>query len=255
MSASLAARTALVTGASRGIGAASARALAAAGASVIVNGRHADTLDEVARDIEKAGGTVRVVVYDMQDVDGIPEFVAGLGPVDVLLNNAATQQRRVPLLEPDQEYFDATLRVNLLAPLALIREVGRGMVQRGRGSIVNISSLAAKQAYPGLAHYCIVKSAIESLTRVVALEFGPHGVRCNAIAPGFIDTAHSGAVNSNRAGTLARIPLGRAGEPEDIARVVVHLASDDSAYVNGTVITVDGGSTAGMLTAFSPSAS
>jgi NAD(P)-dependent dehydrogenase (short-subunit alcohol dehydrogenase family) len=242
------ARCALVTGASRGIGAGIARCLAEAGYDLIICGRDASTLAAVAEPIRRRGGAVRTEEVDLTVRSQVLQLAERCAGVSVLVNNAGTDQMLVPFLEANDEYWQRVLEVDLWVPYVLMREVGKHMARRGQGSIINITSTAGTiWPLPGLAHYAAAKAALEAVTKVAAMELGRMGVRCNAIAPGFIETQHSGAVltESLRTQVLNAIPLRRVGTPDEIGAMAVFLASDKASYITGQQFVVDGGSVSG----------
>ncbi|MHA0285585.1 SDR family NAD(P)-dependent oxidoreductase [Mycobacterium sp. C3-094] len=231
-------RRALVTGGTAGIGLACARSLADAGAEVIVTGRDVDRSRSAA-----AHPNIRFVSADMADLTAVSE-VAGAGDVDVLINNAAAFPGALTL-EQDVASFERTLDVNIRGLYFLTAGVVDGMVQRGHGSIVNISSMVAAKGVPAASTYSATKAAVESLTRTWAVEFGRFGVRVNAVAPGPTRTegvaAEWGEVNEELGRAL---PLGRTGRPEEIAQAVLFLASDRASFITGAILRVDGGGSA-----------
>jgi gluconate 5-dehydrogenase/3-oxoacyl-[acyl-carrier protein] reductase len=240
---SLDGRTALVTGASRGIGAATARALDAAGARVAIVGRDTDALATVAKDLHDPV----VIVADLAD-PAAPAAVAAqaddqLSPIDVLVNNAATAAR-LPAVETDAALVDHLMAVNVRAPLLLIAALVPAMVERGRGSIINLSSVSGLVGTPRRAAYAASKGALDAATRSLAMELGPQGIRVNAVAPGVVDTAlwaKNKVIPGVVEGIEAQTPLRRWATPEDIADVVVFLATDAARFVTGETISVDGG--------------
>lgn len=237
-------RTALVTGASRGIGAATARALDEAGARVALVARSVTSLEEVA-------GTLAhdpvVIVADLAE-DGSASEIAGaaldaLGQVDVLVNNAAAAAR-LPSTDLDAATVDLLLAVNVRNLLLLTTAVLPGMVARGRGAIVNVSSVSGLTGTPRRAAYAATKGAVDAMTRSLAMEFGPQGIRVNAVAPGVIDTdlwSRNKAVPGVVETVTAQVPLRRWGTPAEVADVIVFLASDAARYVTAQTISVDGG--------------
>src|SRR5205823_9997968 len=226
---SLDGRTALVTGASRGIGAATARALDRAGARVALTARSGDDLERTARELTH---NPVVAVADMRDADApaalATQVLEALGHVDILVNNAAAAAR-LPTVDTDALLIDDLLAVNVRAPLLLIAALVPSMVERGRGSIVNISSASALVGTPRRAAYAASKGALDAATRSLAIELGPSGIRVNSVAPGVVDTA-LWAKNKAIPGVVTTIedqtPLRRWATPEDIADVIVFLASD-----------------------------
>ena len=237
-------RTALVTGASRGIGAAIAVALDRAGARVALTARTRTDLDAVA------GGLVNVpavLVADLADpeagIDLAAAAEAALGRVDVLVNNAAVAHR-APTVGLDAGVVDRLYAVNVRTPLLLIAALLPGMIERGRGSIVNLSSVSGVVGTPNRAAYAATKGAIDAATRSLAIELGPAGIRVNSVAPGAVDTdlwAKNRAVPGVIEQIEAQTPLRRWAQPDDIADVVVFLASDASRFVTGETISADGG--------------
>ena len=241
---SLEGRAALVTGASRGIGAATARALDRAGARVALTGRSARDLDEVATEL--AHDPV-VIAGDLRDPDAPAAIafraLAELGGVDVLVNNAATAAR-LDTVDTDAALVDEMLAVNVRAPLLLIGALVPAMTERGGGSIVNLSSVSSVVGTPRRAAYAASKGALDAMTRSLAIELGPKGIRVNAVAPGVVDTA-LWAKNKAIPGVVERIeqqtPLRRWADAEDIADVIVFLASDAARMITGETISADGG--------------
>ena len=240
-------RRALVTGASSGIGLAAAAALAQAGALVTLVARRAEELDAVAQGILAVGGQAEALPLDIIDLGATARALAERGPFDVLVNSAGLA-RHSPALDTRPEDYDAALNLNLRAAYFLTREVARGLIAAGKpGSLINISSQMGHVGGPDRAVYCATKHALEGMTKAMALEWGPHGIRVNTLCPTFIRTplAEQTLANPERkAWILSKIKLGRLGEVEDIMGPVVFLASDASAMVTGTHLIVDGGWTA-----------
>jgi len=243
-------RRALVTGGSRGIGRAIALGLAREGAAVAVNYRrsHADA-ESAVREIEQMGRRAVAVQGSTASGSDVERFVAeahdSLGAIDILVNNAGIL-KRTPLLEIDEEEWDAILNVNLKGYFLVGQAVAHRMVDAGTpGTIVNVSSAGQAAAGPNLAHYCVSKAGVAMLTKQMALELAPHGIRVNAVAPGLIETDLNRADIARdefRESRLARIPLGLIGNPEDVVGAVVFLASGDEArLVTGTSLFVDAG--------------
>jgi len=235
-------RTALVTGASSGIGAASASALAAAGAALILSGRDEARLNALAERIP--GASVLPADLDQTGAAGaLVDAAEAIGPVDVLVNSAGfgLTKRSAALTDED---IDSMLVVNVRAALILAARLGEKMQGRGRGSIINLSSVVGSLGTPFQAGYAATKGAIDALTRSLAREFGPGGVRVNAIAPGLIATEMWGPRLDDetfKAQAVEHVTLRRWGRAEEIADAVVFLASDLSRYITGEVITIDGG--------------
>ncbi len=237
-------RIALVTGASRGIGAATARALDRAGARVALVARNEDDLRRIADELQHEP---LVVVADLADATApasiAAEALAVLGRVDVLVNNAAAAAR-LPTVDTDAAVIDDLLAVNVRAPLLLVAALVPAMVEAGGGSIVNLSSISGLVGTPRRAAYAASKGALDAATRSLAMELGPSGIRVNAVAPGVVDTA-LWAKNKEVPGVVetieAQTPLRRWATPEDIADVIAFLASDAARFVTGETISVDGG--------------
>jgi NAD(P)-dependent dehydrogenase (short-subunit alcohol dehydrogenase family) len=235
-------RVAIVSGGATGIGSAISRALVAEGAAVVIASRDADRGSAVARDL---GCTfVRTDLRSLDEVTRLVELVDGrFGRIDVLVNNAATTVEMGPFLTVTAEAFDAVVDVNLRGTFFLTQHVARVMVSRGRGSIINIGSNISMMAELDSSQYTASKGALNSLTLALANELGPHGVRVNTIAPGEIQVGRDPDVYLAGPGRerLSRVPLRRAGTPQDVSALAVFLASDSSNYISGTIIPVDGG--------------
>lgn len=245
----LSGRRAVVTGGAQGLGEGMARALAAAGASVVVADVKDDLGAKVGADLGEGHGFVHLDVTDDEGwAAALTAAVEQLGGLDILVNNAAARLR-APLDDVNPQTFEDHLAVNLTAQYALAREAARGMAERRYGRIIMISSIAARRGHRGAVAYIAAKGGIESLTRALACEFGPYGVTCNAIAPGAFATEINAEVLRSRQAIDAmsqRCPLGHYGEPSEIAGPCVFLASTAASYVNGHVLTVDGGFTIAM---------
>ncbi len=247
---SLAGKVAIVTGASRGIGAAIAQTYAQAGAQVVLASRKAEALTEVAEAIRAAGGAATVIAAHMGEQADITNLVrqtvATYGGVDIIVNNAATNPHFGPLLTSEESMWDKTLDVNLRGYYRLIREVVPHLAARGGGKIINMASVAGLAPQPGMALYCISKAAVVMLTETLAVELGPQNIQVNAIAPGFIKTAFSRAIWGNdaiRDAVIAQTPAGRIGSVDELTGIALYLASPASSFTTGQVIVVDGGQT------------
>jgi NAD(P)-dependent dehydrogenase (short-subunit alcohol dehydrogenase family) len=242
-------KTAIVTGASRGIGRAIAEALATQGASVVLAARKIDALEEVARGIEARGGRALARATHAGQPDQIAELLKAaidrFGQVDIAVNNAATNPYFGPLLGVEWPVWDKTFEVNVKGYFALARSVALHLLERkAPGSIINIASIVGRNAGPLQGVYAMTKAAVISMTQTMAVELGHAGIRVNAIAPGFIDTRFAAALVQSEeinAAITKRTPLGRIGKPEDIAGIAVYLASDESSFVTGSTFLIDGG--------------
>jgi gluconate 5-dehydrogenase len=241
-------RTALITGAARGIGYAIAEALAGAGANVIINGRTQKTLNEAAErlhDIERT--RIDTIVFDVTDVDAVNAAVesieSSIGPIDILVNNAGIQ-RRAPLEDFSDDDWREVMETNLDSVYYVSKAVGRCMIERRRGKIINIGSVQCELARPGIAPYTASKGAVKNLTKGMCADWARYGLQINAIAPGYFATPLNKALIEDAAfdeWLRRRTPAGRWGELEDLHGAAVFLASSASDFVNGQTIFVDGG--------------
>jgi NAD(P)-dependent dehydrogenase (short-subunit alcohol dehydrogenase family) len=240
-------RIALVTGAGRGIGRACALALAAAGAELFLVSRTASELDEVAGAIKSAGGKARPLVLDVTRSDAVRDAVGGLGRLDILINNAGLN-RPQPFLQVDEPTLDLLLGLNVRAAFLVAQAAARLMVAQGGGVIINMSSQMGHVGSDlNRTVYVMTKHAIEGLTKAMAVELAPKGVRVVSVAPTFITTPLTKPFFDDletRKWILDRIPLGRAGTVEEVANAVVFLASPAASLVTGSSLLVDGGWTA-----------
>jgi NAD(P)-dependent dehydrogenase (short-subunit alcohol dehydrogenase family) len=248
---SLEGRVALVTGAARGIGRACAIALGEAGADVALGLRDLDSMGDVADAIRALGRQVLPLQMDVTRIDQIKSAIAEahrvFGRIDILINNVGIGPPN-PATSVTEQDFDATLAVNLKGTFFVSQEVGRGMIARGLGGrIINLSSQAGFVALPTESVYCMSKAAISHLTKCLAVEWAPHGINVNAVAPTFIATPGTEKWLSDEAfrkDLLSRIPLGHVGQPSDVSGAVVFLASPAAAMITGTTVMIDGGWTA-----------
>jgi len=235
-------RTAFVTGSTRGIGLAIARALHAAGARVAIVGRDVARAQAVAAELGERAAGVACDVSDRAQVEAaLAAAEAALGPIDILVNNAGLTRDNI-LLRLTDEDWDAVVDANLRGAFFTIRAVIKGMMKRRSGRIINITSVVGLTGNKGQANYAASKAGLVGLTKSVAKEYAARGVLANCIAPGFIETDMTAALPSEaRAALLEDIALGRLGRPEDIAAAVLFLASDLASYITGQVLVVDGG--------------
>lgn len=243
-------KTAIVTGGGSGIGLAIARKFTAAGIRTIIIGRDSGKLEAAQAEL---GTLCEPVAADLSDLAQIPDVVADItrrfGPVHILVNNAGINMKK-DFLEVTDEEFNCILTTNVAAVFALSRAVVKNMVQEGGGAIVNISSMASQYGIPRVIAYTASKSAVEGMTRAMAVELSPLGVRVNCIAPGFIATAMSAKALNNdperKNKVMSRTPMGTLGDPADIGDAALFLASDAARYITGVVLPVDGGNSIGF---------
>lgn len=247
-------KVAVVTGARRGMGKADALLLAKAGAKVVVSDISQEECQQVADEIKNAGGGAIAVKCDVskkEEVDAmIKKSVEAFGRIDILVNNAGICEFK-PFLEITEEEWNKTIDINLKGYFLCAQAAAKEMAKQNSGVIINIASIAMGQVgvgFPAISHYCASKGGIVAMTEAMALELAPYNIRVNAIAPGAIDTPMAASVKDDPKtleGIMARVPLKRIGKPEEIANAVLFLASDDSSYMTGSVVVVDGGWLAG----------
>jgi NAD(P)-dependent dehydrogenase (short-subunit alcohol dehydrogenase family) len=243
-------KVAIITGGGGGIGLAIAEKFVQNNIRTVIIGRDQQKLDAAK---EQLGPLCFPACLDLNDLRSIPslveEIIARHGHIDILVNNAGINLKK-EFTEVTDEEFQQVLHTNVMAVFAFSREVARSMVQRGKGNIINISSMAAQYGIPKVIAYTASKSAIEGMTKAMAVELSPKGIRVNCIAPGFIATdmsekALNGDMERKRK-VLARTPLGKLGEPGDIGDTALFLASDAAKYLTGVVLPVDGGNSIGF---------
>ena len=246
----LSGRVALVTGSSRGIGLALARALGNAGAELIVNSRDEQALVAAADALRQEGITVHCRAFDVCDqaavAHAVDSFESDIGPIDVLVNNAGLQIRG-PMLDYDVDDFRRLIEVNLVAAFTVGKTVAGHMAKRGRGKIINVCSVMSEVGRATVAPYTATKGGLKMLTRGMCAEFGPLGIQVNALGPGYFATELTAALVADEEFSnwlVRRTPAGRWGQVDELGGAVVFLASDASSYVNGHILYVDGGMTA-----------
>ncbi len=244
---SLAGKTALITGSSRGLGRAFAEGLAAAGATVILNGTNSERLSQACKEMSDAGMKVDMSLFDVTDEAAIKaafdRFDAAGMQIDILINNAGIQFRK-PMLELDTADWQRVIDTNLTSSFMIGREASKRMVKRGHVKIVNIGSLTSELARATVAPYTVAKGGVKMLTKAMAAEWGEHGLQANAIGPGYMLTDMNAALTSNPefdAWVKARTPARRWGRPDELIGTAIYLCSDASNYVNGQIIYADGG--------------
>ncbi len=235
-------RTALVTGATGGIGGAIARALHAQGASVALSGTKSDRLDALAGELGERAHAVRCDLADRAQVEAlVPQAEAALGQVDILVNNAGLTRDNLFMRLKDEEWDDV-IAVDLTAAFRLARAAVRGMMRRRFGRIIGIASIVGVTGNAGQGNYAAAKAGMIGMSKALALEVASRGITVNCVAPGFITTAMTDALTEKqREAALARVPAGRLGVAADIAAAVVYLASAEAAYVTGQTLHVNGG--------------
>ena len=239
---SLEGRTALVTGASGGIGSATAKALAYAGARVVISGTRRERLQEVA---DVIGSNATIIPCDLSDSDAVERLVpateAAAGGIDILVNNAGITRDNLVMRMHDDEWMDV-LNVNLNAAFRLARAVSKGMMQRRYGRVISVTSVVGVTGNAGQANYAASKAALIGMTKSLALELASRGVTANCIAPGLVETDMITKLNEKQREALSlRIPARRLADPSEIAAGVVYLASDEAAYITGQTLHLNGG--------------
>jgi gluconate 5-dehydrogenase len=243
----LAGRTALVTGSSQGLGFALARGLAQAGAAVVLNGRDETKLAAAASTLRAEGARVTTAAFDVTNgaasANAVTKLEAEFAPLDILINNAGIQ-RRAPLAEMTEEQWRAVVDTNLTSAFLVSRAVAPRMIARGAGKIINICSVMTEVSRPTIGNYAAAKGGLKMLTRAMAVEWAKHGLQCNGIAPGYFVTELNKPLLENvefNKWICGRTPAGRWGQPHELAGAAIFLASRASDFVNGQILTVDGG--------------
>ncbi len=241
-------KVALITGASRGIGAAIAHSYSAAGARVVLSSRKQADLDAVAATIQAAGGEALAIAAHTGDAAGVQSLIdratEHFGGIDILVNNAATNPHFGPILTSDESHWDKILDVNIKGYFRLVQGSVPSMQARGGGKIINIASIAGQAPLAGMGIYSVSKAAVLMLTEVLAVELAAENIQVNAIAPGFVKTAFSRAIWDNpeiHDAVIARIPQRRIADVEEVTGIALYLASAASSFTTGATFTVDGG--------------
>jgi len=243
-------KIAIVTGGASGLGYATAKKFTASGIKTIIIGRDENKLKKAADDL---GELVHTYSYDLNDTDGIPALVQDIkdkfGRIDILVNNAGINMKK-SFLEVTAEEFSRVINTNVLSVFVLSREVSKIMIEQGEGNITNISSMAAQYGIPKVIAYTASKSAIEGMTKAMAVELSPLGIRVNCVAPGFIATDMSANAFKDdpqrKEKILSRTPMGKMGDPADIAEAVYYFSNGTASFVTGAVLVVDGGNSIGF---------
>ncbi|HEY8783383.1 MAG TPA: SDR family oxidoreductase [Mucilaginibacter sp.] len=243
-------KTAIITGGASGLGFATTKKFVENNIRTIIIGRNEKNLAEVSKNL---GELCSYRVFDLSNLKDIPQIVNELvkefGPIDILVNNAGINQKK-SFIEVTDEEFQQVILTNLTTVFVISREVSRSMLQRKSGCIINISSMAAQYGIPYVIAYTAAKAAIEGMTKAMAVELSPDGIRVNCVAPGFIETNMSAKALDDdpqrKQKALSRTPMGKLGLPEDIAEAIYYLASDAAKYVTGVILPVDGGNSIGF---------
>ncbi len=236
-------KTALVTGASGGIGGAIAKALHGRGASVVLSGTRAEALEMVKAELGARAFVATCNLADTASVEALVKTAEGAAgaPIDILINNAGITRDNLFMRMKDEEW-DQVIAVNLTAAFRLSRAVLRGMMKKRWGRIISITSVVGETGNPGQGNYAAAKAGLAGMTRSLAQEVASRNITVNCVAPGFIATAMTDQLNDDqKSGLMTRIPAGRMGTPDDIAAAVVYLASDEAAYVTGETLQINGG--------------
>jgi 3-oxoacyl-[acyl-carrier protein] reductase len=242
---SLSGRVAFVTGASQGIGRTCALRLAKEGAAIVAAARNHEKLNELVAEITAAGGKAAAFPLDVADEEQVnttvKSAIAQLGKIDILVNNAGITRDQL-VMRMKRTDWDAVLQTNLTSAYLLIQQVITSMLRQKWGRIINVTSVFGQMGQAGQANYAASKAGLIGLTMAIAREVGSRNITCNAVAPGFIETAMTSVLGDEfKQNAVKQIPLGRVGTPEDVAGAVAFLASDDASYITGHVLSVNGG--------------
>jgi NAD(P)-dependent dehydrogenase (short-subunit alcohol dehydrogenase family) len=243
-------KTAIITGGASGLGLAATKKFVENQIRTIIIGRNEKKLAEVSKSL---GELCSYKVFDLSNLKAIPQLVDDIvkqfGPIDILVNNAGVNQKK-PFTEVTDDDFQQVILTNLTSVFVLSREVARSMLQQKNGCIINISSMAAQYGIPYVIAYTAAKTGIEGMTKAMAVELSPEGIRVNCVAPGFITTNMSAKALDDdpqrKQKVLSRTPMGKLGLPEDVAEAIYYLSSDAAKYVTGVVLPVDGGNSIGF---------
>lgn len=242
-------KTAIVTGGNSGLGYATAKKLCDNGIRTYIIGRSREKTEAACKEI---GELAVPVIFDLNNLEGLPELIRDIAkdsPIDILVNNAGINMKK-EFLDVTNEDFQSIIHTNVFSVFSVSREVVKVMKENGGGSIVNISSMTSQYGIPKVIAYSASKSAIEGMTRAMAVELAPFGVRVNCVAPGFIKTKMSSKALDNdperKNKVLSRTPMGKLGEPSDIADAVFYYATSESKFTTGTILPVDGGNSIGF---------
>lgn len=243
-------KTAIITGGASGLGLAATKKFVTSNIKTIIIGRNEENLQAVANEL---GSLCSYIVFDLSNLEGIPQLVADItskyGHIDILVNNAGINMKK-PFTTVSDADFQSVIQTNLNSVFTLSREVTKNMLEVQKGSIINISSMAAQYGIPYVIAYTAAKTAIEGMTKAMAVELSPKGVRVNCVAPGFIKTNMSSKALDNdperKQKVMSRTPMGYLGEPEDVAEAIYFLSSDAAKYITGVILPVDGGNSVGF---------
>ena len=243
-------KLAIVTGGASGLGLAITKKLVENDIRTVMIGRNEQKLKDAAATL---GGLCNYKVLDLADLKAIPQLISAIteefGQIDILINNAGINQKK-PITEVTDEDFQHIIQTNLTSVFVISREVAKAMLQQKNGCIINISSMAAQYGIPYVIAYTAAKTAIEGITRAMAVELSPQGIRVNCVAPGFIATDMSAKALDNdpqrKQKVVSRTPMGKLGEPDDVAGAVLYLVSEAAKYVTGVILQVDGGNSIGF---------